>query len=100
MRSFMKLKKQSCSGPVFATYLILRIFTKYQLNGCNVDGKGTAKKDKKIPLDQTKMKYVQDTTSKLYNSLNCKEFWNSCKKQMNRKILQICPENKFETRRL
>ena len=88
------IKKQACSGPMFSALLLAKLFTPSELIDCNVSGRGNNKNDNKGTLDKAKIQYIKSVTDKLYNSMANYKFWPACDKQMNRKILEICPENK------
>ena len=54
-----ELSAASSSGPMFASNLMLKIFSAKEFFGCNVEGRGVLAEDIKAPLDPRKIAYIK-----------------------------------------
>lgn len=89
-----EIQEKSNTATTFANNLMERLFKLDEYVGCNVNGRGMNRFDSKKSLDRKRMKYIEILTNKFYNAESDIYLWPRCVKQMNRRILEICPQNK------
>lgn len=92
-----EIQMKSSTAFQFANNLMERLFKPEEFVGCNVNGRGVNRMDQKKPLDRKRMKYIELLTNKLYNPESDIFLWPRCVKQMNRRILELCPQNKLKS---
>ncbi len=97
----IELKSLYCSPMIFATKVLLRIFTKAELLGHNIAGKspvrsnfGLVNKNQKSkqPLDETRLNYIQWLVRTYFNYFDDEKqeaVWKSCRKAIQRVIRNI-----------
>ena len=73
---------------IFATKVLLKIFSKEELLGHNVSGKTFHKHQRsKDPLDENKINYIKWLVENYFANNNKSEsVWKSCRKAINRVI--------------
>jgi hypothetical protein len=72
---------------IFATKVLLKIFSKEELLGHNVSGKTFHKNLKnKQPLDEKRIMYIKWLIEKYFESKKKEQVWKSCRKAINRVI--------------
>jgi transposase len=88
----LQLKSLYCSPMIFATKVLLKIYTKDELLGHNISGKTFHKNLKtKEPLDETRINYIKWLIENYFTNniedINKREtVWKSCRKAINRVI--------------
>lgn len=88
----LQLKSLYCSPMIFATKVLLKIYTKDELLGHNISGKTFHKNLKtKEPLDETRINYIKWLIEHYFTNniedINKREtIWKSCRKAINRVI--------------
>lgn len=72
---------------IFATKVLLKVFTKEELVGHNVSGKTYHKNAKnKQALDEERIIYIKYLVEKYYPNKKKDMIWKSCRKAINRVI--------------
>ena len=88
----IEMKSLYCSPMIFATKVLVKIFSKEELLGHNVSGKTFHKNLKsKQPLDEKRIMYIKWLIERYFNSndgkrVNVPLIWKSCRKAINRII--------------
>lgn len=84
----IEIQSQCSSSPmIFATKVLMRIFTKDELMGHNVSGKTFHKNFKnKQPLDETRINYIRHLVETCFPHKKIDTTWKSCRKAINRVI--------------
>lgn len=86
----LELKRLYCSPMIFATRVLLKIFTKEELLGHNVSGKTFHRNLKnKEPLDESRINYIHWLIQNYFASGTPSKqdsVWKSCRKAINRVI--------------
>ena len=86
------MKSLYCSPMIFATKVLVKIFSRDELLGHNVSGKTFHKNLKsKQPLDEKRIMYIKWLIEKYFSSNDGKKtnvplIWKSCRKAINRII--------------
>lgn len=83
-----EMKNQCCCSPmIFATKVLVRIFSKEELIGHNVSGKTFHKNLKnKQPLDEVRISYIKNLVEIYFPNRKIEDTWKSCRKAINRVI--------------
>lgn len=84
-----RIRSQSCPGPIFAAKLMAEIFKPNELEGSNVQGRGSTKDCQLKPLDKSRIEFIKNKATSLFNLNGDKEFWSKCRKIMNRQIKKL-----------
>ena len=84
----LQLKNLYCSPMIFATKVLLKLFSKEELLGHNVSGKTFHKHLRtKDPLDENRINYIKWLVENYFAHSNKTEsIWKSCRKAINRVI--------------
>ena len=88
----LEMKSLYCSPMIFATKVLVKIFSREELLGHNVSGKTFHKNLKnKQPLDEKRIMYIKWLIERYFNSNDGKKtnvalIWKSCRKAINRII--------------
>lgn len=84
----IELKNLCCCSPmIFATKVLLKIFSKNELIGHNVSGKTFHKNLRnKQPLDEERINYIRHLVERYFPNKNIETVWKSCRKAINRVI--------------
>lgn len=83
-----EIKNQCCCSPmIFATKLLLRVFTKEELIGHNISGKTYHRNLRsKQPLDESRIEYIRSLVETYFPQKKIDVVWKACRKAINRVI--------------
>lgn len=82
-----ELKSYCCSPMIFATKVLVKVFSKEELIGHNVSGKTFHKNLRnKKQLDEDRINYIKYLVEKNFGTKKIETVWKSCRKAINRII--------------
>ena len=92
-KDILLIKNLYCSPMIFATKILLKIFSHDELCDHNLSGKSGAKVNRgsktKKPLDETRVLYIQYLVEKYFDSNDKELLWKSCRKAITRVLRNL-----------
>jgi hypothetical protein len=87
-KEILTFKNISSSPMVFATKILMKLFTPEEMHGHNVSGKTFSKNIKnKKALDEKRIRYIRWLVENNFESNNREQLWKMCRTAINKIIL-------------